>query len=204
MTITPLPKSRIQQYTAAQPALPPTAQVTQIYLQPGQLVAGSVWVITVIDADGSTHVATYQSAPSDGPTEIINGILAAFNPTPPDDCFNELVVTANYALRFITIVSAEPIAVQASVTAPSDAASKWELVAFPYALAEPVIRGAYSDGLREAGQTDKGMAEEQGAVAEVGDRIGKASATGYDALTDQQRPAPRYRTRARTPAAGGS
>jgi hypothetical protein len=189
--VTNLPKTRIQQYTPAQPAVPPTAQVTQVYLQPAQLLPGMLWKITIIDAGppSETHVASYQSLPTDGTTEIINGILAAFDPT-VDDFFSQLVVTADYDLRILTIVSPGFIIVQATVTPPF---SKWELVAFPYALAEPVIRGAYSDALREAGQTDKAMAEEQGAVADVTDRVTKALAPGYNDLTDHRAPAPRYR-----------
>lgn len=193
-------KTRVQAYRAAQPALPPTAQVTQLYLSPGPaLLPGSAWTITVIDSHGAAHTATYQALSSDGATEIIDGIMAAFD---ADPYFDAVVITPDYNLRLLTIASPEYVVVQATVRLPTGL-NKWELVAFPYALIEPVTRGAYSDALREAGQTDKGMAEEQGAVAEVGDRIGKASATGYDALTDQQRPAPRYRTRAKA-AAGGA
>jgi hypothetical protein len=200
ITIHSLTKERIQQYAEARPALAPVPQVTQVNLTPGgEVLPGCVWTITVTDTDGSVHVATYQALPTDGVTEIINGILAAFNPAPPDDCFEELVVTADYDLQVITIVSPEYIIVEASVTPPIGL-NKWELVPFPYALVEPVVRGAYSDALREAGQTDKALTEEQGAVQEGADRINKAIAPAYDVLTDQQRPAPRYRTR---PAATG-
>jgi hypothetical protein len=189
-SVNDLPKTRLQQYTPAQPATPPTAQVSQVYLQPAQLLPGMLWTITMMDAASETHEVNYQSLPTDGATEIINGILAGFNPVPPDDFFNQLVVTADYALRTLTIVSPGYIIVQASVTPPF---SKWEMVAFPFALAEPVIRGVYSDALREGGQTDKALAEEQGAVAEVVDRGTKALAPGFTDLTDTRAPAARYR-----------
>ena len=155
-------------------------------------MAGSLWTITITEADGSKHVASYQALPPDGQTEIINGILAAFNPTPPDECFSELVVTANYALRTLTIVSPDPITVEGAVTAP---AGKWAVVDFPYALIEPVVDGAYADGLREAGQTDKAMAEQQNAGADQADRVTKALVPGYNDLTDTRAPAPRYQSK---------
>jgi hypothetical protein len=198
----PLSKTNIQHYAAARPAIPPTAQVTQVTLTPGgEVLPGCMWTITVTDTDGSVHVASYQSLPTDGVTEIINGILAAFTPHPPDECFEELVVTADYDLKLITIVSPEYIIVEASVTPPLGL-NKWELVAFPYALIEPVVRGAYSDALREAGQTDKAMAEEQITVQEQGDRVTKALAPGYNPLTDQLAPAPRYRSKLPAQGAG--
>jgi hypothetical protein len=190
MTIAPLPETRIQPFTAAHPAIPPTAQVTRVYLQPPQVVPGSTWTITIIDDAGEPHVALYQALPTDGVTEIINGILAAFHPSPPDDLFSQLVITPDFSLRTLTIVSPGYITVQAAFT---PAFSKWEPVLFPYALAEPVIRGAYADALREAGQTDKALAEEQATLQEVADRVTKALPPGYNDLTDVRAPAPRYR-----------
>src|SRR4029077_14954972 len=121
-SVNDLPKTRLQQYTPAQPAVPPTAQVTQVYLQPAQLLPGMLWKIRMTDAASVIHRVRYQSLPTDGATEIINGLLAAFNPTPPDDFFSELVVTADYSLRTLTIVSPGYLIVEATVTPPF---SKW-------------------------------------------------------------------------------
>jgi hypothetical protein len=81
----------------------------------------------------------------------------------------------------------------------------WEVVLFPLALVEPVVRGAYADALRDLGQTDKAMAEEQGAAQEQGNQMSKALAPGYDDLTDQRAPAPRYESKlpAQAAARGG-
>ncbi len=78
--------------------------------------------------------------------------------------------------------------------------AKWELVEFPYQIAEPVVKGAYSDALRDDGQTDKAMAEEQRAMQALGERASAQIAQDYDLLTDQQIPKPRYRSRANAPA----
>lgn len=80
--------------------------------------------------------------------------------------------------------------------APSNDATKWELVPFPEQLAEPVIRGAYADALRDDGQTDKAMAEEQAAMAVAAERAGVFLPTIPNTLTDQVLPsARRYRGR---------
>ncbi len=64
--------------------------------------------------------------------------------------------------------------------------ANWTLVPFPFALADPVVRGAYSDALREEGQTDKGMAEEQAAGQAQVERAATFAAPDYDPLTGQQ------------------
>jgi hypothetical protein len=71
--------------------------------------------------------------------------------------------------------------------------SFWELVPFPLCLVDAVVRGVYSDTLREEGQTDKGAAEEQGAVAEQTNRAGNEVAPNRDLITDQATPKSRYR-----------
>ena len=72
-------------------------------------------------------------------------------------------------------------------------ATWWALQAFPFAIADAVVRGAYGEALRDMGQTEKAMAEEQGAGALAGERAGSTLADDYDQLTDQQKPTPRYR-----------
>ena len=75
----------------------------------------------------------------------------------------------------------------------------WALVEFPFAICDPVVRGAYSDALREEGQTDKAQAEEQGATTGQIERASVFTSTPRDPLSDQQPPAGgRYRDVAQT------
>jgi len=67
----------------------------------------------------------------------------------------------------------------------------WSLVPFPFVIAEPVWRGAYSDALRDEGQTAKAQAEEQAAMQELQLAITRELGVRYDTLTDQQTPTPR-------------
>jgi hypothetical protein len=73
-------------------------------------------------------------------------------------------------------------------------ATWWAVIPFPYAICEPVVHGAYSDALREEGQTDKAAAEEQAVTALILERASSFTAADYGPLTDRQPPASQYRT----------
>jgi len=70
----------------------------------------------------------------------------------------------------------------------------WDPVLFPLELVEPVVRGAYSDALREDGQHDKAQVEEQAALAEPNFKRSAILNAPYDMMTDQSRAATRYDT----------
>lgn len=67
----------------------------------------------------------------------------------------------------------------------------WKLIPFPYVLADCVWHGVYADALREDGQTQKALAEEQSALAELQLSIKRNLFDRYDTLTDQQTGVPR-------------
>ena len=69
----------------------------------------------------------------------------------------------------------------------------WALVPFPLELVDLVVRGAYAEALREDGQTDKANSEEQAVMAELALKTAVKTGASYDPMTDQSRPAPRYR-----------
>jgi hypothetical protein len=70
----------------------------------------------------------------------------------------------------------------------------WDLIEFPLALADPVIRGGEADGIREEGQSDKANQEEMAAGAEASNEQAPTwQPLPFDPLTDQNRPAPRYK-----------
>jgi hypothetical protein len=197
-------KVQVQAYLPAVPPAPGLPQITQVTISQGQVKGCTTYTLVFRDPDSSgfgeavPHTASYYSEAGEGLTQILNGLAAAINGN-VDPWFTNITVSVNTALGYIQIYSMGGVSTDASMSPENS--TYWARVLFPYALMEPVTRGAYSDALREAGQTDKGMAEEQGAVAEAGDRIGKANAPAYTALTDQQRASPRYRTTPRTPAA---
>jgi hypothetical protein len=87
------------------------------------------------------------------------------------------------------------ISLQASNTnhAPASNPTWWTLVPFPLELVELVVNGAYADALREDGQADKAAQQDQAVLSELQLRIQTRIGDAYDPMTDQSRPAPRYR-----------
>jgi hypothetical protein len=61
----------------------------------------------------------------------------------------------------------------------------WDIVLFPFVLADQVVRGAYADALGEQGQTDKKAPEEQAVITEQQVRAGAMKGPQHDPLTDQ-------------------
>jgi hypothetical protein len=184
---------QVQAYFPAVAPVPGVPQITQVTISQDQVKGCTTYSLTFRDPDNDApHTVSYYAEAGEGLTQILSGLAAAISGS-TDPWFAEISVSVDPALGTITIISMGGVSTDASMSPENS--TYWARVLFPYALIEPVMRGAYSDALREAGQTDKALAEEQGAVAEAGDRITKACAPAYDALTDQQRPAPRYRTR---------
>jgi hypothetical protein len=166
------------------------AQMVQLTLSAQSAVAGASYELTFIDTVGPSHTIQYLNDPALSSAGILQGILQAIQAS-PDPFFNAMSLILDAPLLKLSFAAYDMVGLNAEVVPNRNA--WWELVLFPLALVEPVVRGAYADALRDQGQTDKGMAEEQGAGAEVADRVTKALAPGYTDLTDQRAPAPRYR-----------
>jgi len=181
-----------QTFIAEVPPLPGQPQISRLTIGPSLVKPCAVYEITFHDLEGAKHSVEYESLAGDTVTQILAGLAAAIDGS-TDTFFDYVAVSVDPTLGTIELSTMGGISIDATVNPESSA--YWQKVFFPYALVEPVVRGAYSDALREAGQSDKGMAEEQGAVQEEADRASKAVSPAYDILTDQQRPAPRYSTR---------
>jgi hypothetical protein len=77
---------------------------------------------------------------------------------------------------------------------PVDATGTWwQALPFPESLVDLVVRGAYSEALREDGQTEKAIAEEQAVMSDAFIKAASQLGLAYDVLSDQARPAQRYR-----------
>jgi len=181
-----------QIYIAAVPPFQGQMQITELAIGTQQVLACADYVLTFIDIEGLTHTVEYESVQGDGVAQILLGLSAAISGS-QDAFFQDVVVNLDTTLGTIDLITIGGIAIDGTVTPESS--TFWQKVVFPYALIEPVCRGAYADALREAGQTDKALAEEQGALQEDADRANKAIAPAYTTFTDQQRSTPRYRTK---------
>jgi hypothetical protein len=186
----PLSTQILQPYVPPAPPDAGQSQLTQVTISGDQVMGSTVYALMFRDLEGGVHTASYDSAPTDGLAEIVTGLAAAITGS-SDPWFGGVTLTVDTTLGTIQIATGGWVSTDASMS--PGVSTYWEWVPFPYALAEPVIRGAYGDALREAGQTDKAMAEEQATLQEGADRVTKALAPGYNDLTDQRAPAPRYR-----------
>jgi hypothetical protein len=72
-------------------------------------------------------------------------------------------------------------------------AAWWVKVPFPESVQDLVIRLAFAEVLREDGQFDKALSEENACVSEAATKFGAEIAPPFDTLSDQPRPAQRYR-----------
>jgi hypothetical protein len=84
------------------------------------------------------------------------------------------------------------ISIQAGTNHLVTDAAFWTLVAFPEQIQLPVVRGVYSEALREEGQNEKADEEEKAAFLEAQGLANAQVHDAYDAVTDQTVTAPRY------------
>lgn len=198
-----LRKLKVAQVQAYQPGIAPspgTPRRFTVTIPQDQVREDAVYTLDFLDCDGEEHTASYQAMGTDSVPQILDGLVQAIRNS--TDVYFEGVSAATDSTLGILTLSTFDLTTSLTAGYEVDSSTWWEQMLFPYVLIEPVVRGAYADYLRSEGQTDKGTAEEQGAVSDEGAQVGKQIGPAYDPLTDQQRPAPRYRV---TPAqtAGG-
>ena len=186
-------------YTQLQAYVPPvtsaiiTPQVVQVTLSTDQLIAGALYGFTFKDLTGTDHVLEYQSVSSDGQDDIISGILSAVpNTALQDNYFSNVQVSADSSTPSLTFTTQDHASLNATFTLPGS--PWWEVVPFPLALAEQVIRGAYGDALKDWGQTDKGSMEEQAVSLESDAAAQKFTYAPTLPLTGQSSPRSRYKS----------
>jgi hypothetical protein len=181
---------QIQPYIARIPAQPGQPQILRLTISDDLVRSCATYILVFNDPEGDQHSVEYYASMGDGRQQILIGLTVAISAS-EDSFFRSVGTSIDPGLGIMDVTTIGGVSIDATVN--PETSVYWEKILFPYALIEPVVRGAYSDALREAGQTDKGMAEEQGAVQEQADRVTKALAPGYTDLTDQRAPAPRYR-----------
>jgi len=189
----PMVTTQQQAYTAAVAASPGQPQVTKVSVSDDQVNRDTEFTVTLIDALGTEHPFSYTANVNDSALQVLNGIAASLaSAGATDPVLATVSASIDTALNTIAFSSPKAAAVDASFLPVASA--YWEWVPFPLELVDPVVRGAYSDALREDGQHDKAQAEEQAAMAEVNFKRNAILAAPYDLMTDQARAAARYDT----------
>jgi hypothetical protein len=186
-------RQRLQAYYAGQSATPAAPQTTVATL-PSTLIPNAIYQITIGEPNGLLHSFEYATVAGDDANTILDGIKAAFDSAALADTFLAgLTCIVDYAHRKLSFSGLQDFSLSGIVIITDS--PYWEPVDFPFALLDQTIRGVYADMLKEDGQTDKGMAEEQ-IVPTENTAVLTNIATGEDDddLTTQQITKPRYQS----------
>lgn len=167
------------------------SQVVQVSIGTKQVFPSAVYKLVFIEPNGTKHEISYVAS-NQSVVQIANGIKSAMAGS-ADSFLSGMTVSVDGSTGAMTFTTALPVSIGATFTPASS--SFWQLVPFPLALFNQVVRDAYGNALRDAGQTDKGAAEEQGAVQMQGEKTSNIAVPQDDNLTDQVRVPSRYRAR---------
>lgn len=155
---------QLQAYIPPTPPSDPIPQIVKVTMVGQDVFPGGIYTFTFGDPLGIPHRASYTATLTDGAGQILAGLIAAIGSS-GDSTLTGLQITLDVTTNSMTITSGPgSIGVDAE---PGGSSVWWELVPFPFELVDAVIRGAGSDVLKEWGQLQAGIAEEQGVPQEV-------------------------------------
>ena len=193
----PLGVSQSQAYIAAVSPTVGTSQGFTLTIVDDQIITGSTYQLTFTTIDNEQHVASYVALPTDNAQQVLQGLIDAIVAAQTDDAFffgvQSSIDTVSPNALFSIDKTIGEVSMDAIMAPPGQ--TYWDIVLFPFALADQVVRGAYADALREGGQSDKGDSQEQAVPTENAVRTGAELAQQYDVLTDQQQPKSRYQVK---------
>src|ERR1051326_3600821 len=182
-----LPAVDLQKFFPGSDGSPATPQLTTVNLSTTPFAQIALYEVTVFDYTGTPQTASYQSVITDTPASILGAIVARMT----GGVFDRIAVTSDPTTMILNIQSQEGLTIDADFL-PQPSPTPWQIVPFPFALADQVVRGAMADYYKEAGQSDKGAQEEQAVPQETATRAEWFTSKEFDQLTDQQKPKSRY------------
>jgi hypothetical protein len=193
-TTFPLSVAQVQAYVPATAPVPGHGQQFQLTLTQEQVIPKATYQLTFTTVDSEEHVSIYTALATDNAQQILSGLInGMITLQPTDDFFMGVYSTLDTVSPSATFTIDKTIGlVSLHAEIQQQGATFWELVPFPFALVDQVVRGAYADALKEGGQADKAGAEEQAVPTEQTVRTGAVQAPQYDSLTDQQQAPSRY------------
>jgi hypothetical protein len=178
----------VTSYAPAQSAVPLVPQQSLLTLPNPALNPGSTYLLNFIDQNGFAHNIAYVSVATDTANTILAALVAKFN---QDSWLQGISLTPNYTNNTLLMSLGAPFQLNA-VQQPPDSTAAWGLVPFPFALVDIVLRGAYSDCLKEWGQHEKASESEKAAGEEALIRGKAFTAPLQDQLSDKTFPKNRY------------
>lgn len=188
-----VPVHQIQVYNAGFSAASGQPKITRITITDATTYLGYIYSLKMIGADGVEHIVYYTSTLFDSSAQILQGLIDA--KLASSDTFwttVQLIFDPTNLTLDVAIKDNASTDVRVDLPVPPAGGAWWELVPFPLALADQVIRGATGDVLKEWGQFPEGQAEEQAVGQEAGVRAGAFSVSDAP-LTQQVKPSSRYR-----------
>lgn len=181
-----------QSYIPALAAASGQPQITQTTITDDTTYPGATYELLVTDSSGVDHTVEYVSQLYDSSAQILQGIILAVEAAAATDTFWQGVQLAFDPTGITLDVSVRDRVSVALRPAPTGS-GWWELVPFPKAIADAVMRGAVADLNREWGQTDKAAAEEAVVPQETDIAAGDFTTMPDPPLTTQQAGYSRYK-----------
>jgi hypothetical protein len=196
----PLAVTQTQKYVPDTAPAPGVGQQLKLTITQEQVVPGALYTLNFTTVDGAGHLAAYTALPTDNMQQILSGLMDNVIALQPTDPFFAGVTSTLDAVSpsatFTIDQTLGMVSMHTDITAPSSTSSTfWDLVPFPLALVDQVVRGAYAEALKEGGQSDKGAAEEQIVPTEEQLAEAKFKPQQYLPHTDQVQQTSRYSTK---------
>lgn len=188
----PLRTKTEQTYIPAVAAAAGSPQITQLTMVPDDAVPGAEYTLIFTDQSSVQHTLSYTAATTDVTGQVLAGIAAALDSS-TDVFFDKVSFRVDPTTGILTITMRQIASIDVTMRPPGS--TYWNLVPFPFVIAQAVVRGARADYLRENRQDDTAAQEEQAVPAELGIRVKAATNRQYDPLSDQQRSKSRYAVR---------
>jgi hypothetical protein len=181
---------QVQPFAAEVSGTDGAPQQLKITVGENAFIPGAIYSATITELDGTEHTVEYASNTYDTRNQILNGILLAIG-TSTDQVVNTIGTALNTTEPSATLSLTRTLGVMVQVRPP--ASQFWQLVPFPEALFNPVVRGAGATLMGEWDQTDKQSVEEGKVGAETGASRGDFEPTQTAVLTTQQQARSRYK-----------
>jgi hypothetical protein len=184
-----------QAYVPAVVSTPGKPQETLLTFTPADVATGTSYRLVFADDFGIEHVVEYTATGTDGPGQILVGLTLAIEAARATDVyFDNVSMGVDPTNLTLTIRTRDSASIDATRQPPPPRGSPWwELVRFPEALVNPVVRGAGGALKGEWDQTDKQSVDEGKVGAETSASRGDFEPTQTATLTTQQQARSRYK-----------
>ncbi len=188
-----VPIHQIQVYNPGMGATAGVPRITRITITDATTYLGKIYTLEMIGASGVRHAVQYTSTLLDSSAQILQGLINAVAAS-----IDTFWVAVQLTFDPVNLTLDVAIKDNASTDVHVDSAAApaggawWELVPFPLMLADQVIRGSTADVLKEWGQTQEGVLEEQAVPSETTIRTNAVTPSNAP-LTEQTAGKSRYR-----------